>query len=119
MDNYAVFARRFTEAMEASDLTASDVARRTGISKSMISRYKNAQYMPQREALDKLAALFGVSADWLIGSSDIMTPVSQGGKIEVVAAEYELIKTYRKLSRANKALTEDFVLFLLERQGNN
>lgn len=118
MNNYEVFSERFNESMEASDLTAADVSRRTGISKAMISRYKNGLYIPQRESLEKLAALFGVSLNWLIGDSDIMVPANKGGKIEVVAAEYELIKSYRKLSRANKALAEDFVTFLLQRQGD-
>jgi len=48
-------------------MTQSVVAQRVGVSKAMISSYELEQRSPSYEVLIKLAALFNVTTDYLLG----------------------------------------------------
>jgi transcriptional regulator with XRE-family HTH domain len=48
-------------------LTQTEVARRIGISKAMISSYELEQRAPSYEVLIKIAMFFNVSTDYLLG----------------------------------------------------
>jgi len=56
-------------------MTQSEVAQRVGVTKAMISSYELEQHSPSYEVLVKLAALFKVTTDYLLG-------------VEKVAANY-------------------------------
>jgi len=45
-----------------------DLAKQLGVSKSVISSYENEVHLPPYDILIKLAHLFGVSTDYLLGS---------------------------------------------------
>jgi transcriptional regulator with XRE-family HTH domain len=49
------------------NLTQTDVSKRIGVTKSMISSYELDQRHPSYAILIKLASLYGVSADYLLG----------------------------------------------------
>jgi transcriptional regulator with XRE-family HTH domain len=51
----------------ARNLPQSEVARRIGISKAMISAYELGQRSPSYEVLVKLAIFYNASADYLLG----------------------------------------------------
>lgn len=46
-----------------------DLAKQLGVSKSVISSYENEIHLPPYDILIKMARLFGVSTDYLLGSS--------------------------------------------------
>lgn len=45
-----------------------DLAKQLGVSKSVISSYENEIHLPPYDILIKMAHLFGVSTDYLLGS---------------------------------------------------
>ena len=45
-----------------------DLAKQLGVSKSVISSYENEIHLPPYDILIKMARLFGVSTDYLLGS---------------------------------------------------
>jgi len=116
MDYYKIFADRLNEAMELRDISAAELSRQTNITEPMISRYRKAQYLPRRDALERLAGTLHVSVTWLVGDANNMEDNIESFKLDVIPAEYDFIQSYRKLSRANRSLVLDFVKLLLQRQ---
>ena len=53
------------------------MAERLGVTPSVISAYENGIRQPSYEVLIKLARLYGVTSDYLLGISGRRTPASQ------------------------------------------
>lgn len=53
-----------------------DVARITGVSKSLLSRYERGLIDPGLKALSKLSKYYSVSLDWLFGFAESRDPIS-------------------------------------------
>lgn len=58
---------RLVEAMAEKDLKAVDLAKMTGISTAVISRYRTGERVPRSNYLLKLAVALGVRELWLWG----------------------------------------------------
>ena len=87
-------AQRIREARERSGLSQPEVEQHIGKAKNAVSRWERAQAQIDASDLGKLAALFGVSADWLLGVDDAFTP-----------EESELLQDYREVSPTLRAST--------------
>lgn len=68
-----VFHTRLKELKEQSDLTQAKIAEQLGITPQAFSYIVNGRE-PSYEVLTKIASLFNVSTDWLLGVSEIKTP---------------------------------------------
>lgn len=62
---------KLKELRTQMNLTQTQVAERVGLAVSAISSYESGTRYPSYKALIKLAALFHVSTDFLLGVSDI------------------------------------------------
>ena len=60
-------SKKLTLLRQQNKLSQSEVARRIGISSSAVSAYEADQISPSLETLVKLANLFHVSTDYLLG----------------------------------------------------
>lgn len=58
---------KLRELRTAKKLSQLQVAQRVGVSKSMISSYELSTRLPSYDVLIKLAAVYGVSTDYLFG----------------------------------------------------
>ena len=70
-------------------LTQLQVAQRIGVSKAMISSYELSSRFPSYEILVKLASLFHVSTDYLLGLEKIKTISIDGlsdGQISLIGS---------------------------------
>jgi transcriptional regulator with XRE-family HTH domain len=65
---------RIRERRKALGLSQDDLAELAGCLQTQISRYENNEALPQSDALRALAKALGVSADWLLGLSDVPVP---------------------------------------------
>jgi transcriptional regulator with XRE-family HTH domain len=65
---------RLRKARELRGITLTDVAERTGISKSTLSRLENGQRRPSLELLLPLAQTYRVPLDDLVGAPDVGDP---------------------------------------------
>ena len=65
----AVFylAERLQQAIWKSDLSTKEVARRAGISRSLLNAYISGDSTPGAENLLRLCDVLRVSSDWLLG----------------------------------------------------
>lgn len=61
------FGVRLKELRKQAGLTQSQVAERVGVTKSVVSFYEKQERSPSPDVLIKLAAIFHVSTDYLLG----------------------------------------------------
>ncbi len=74
------FKERFTIILEESGKSQEEFGKFIGISKPMVYHYKNGSGQPSAEVLATIADKCNVSMEWLVGRSDIRTP------LEIIAA---------------------------------
>ena len=87
-------ARRIRQARKLSGLNQQEVEAAIGKAKNAVSRWERAEVQIDATDLGKLARLFTVSADWLLGVDE-----------EVELSEVELVRDYRLASPALRAAT--------------
>lgn len=64
--------RRFKEARLRNDLTISVVAEKLGVSQQAVRTWENEHKMPSVETLEKLADLYSVTMDYLLGRAEVI-----------------------------------------------
>lgn len=64
------FQARLGEAMTMKEVSQIELARRTEMNRSLISRYVNGQLMPSSIGMVKIARALNVAPAWLMGFSD-------------------------------------------------
>ena len=69
-----IFKDRLVEAMKIRGIRASELAKRTGLSKARISQYVNGKFVPKSDAILQIAEALGVSELWLLGKTDDPSP---------------------------------------------
>ena len=69
-----IFKDRLTEAMALRGMRASELAKRTGLSKARISQYVHGKFIPKSDAILTIAEALGVSELWLMGKTASMEP---------------------------------------------
>lgn len=87
--------RRFRHEFK---LTQEEVAKAVGTSKQVLSRYEK-DMTPSAEIIKKIALAFGVSADYLIGLTDIPNNNPNAEMIKTVENFY---KTFTKLAASSE-----------------
>lgn len=80
-------------------LTQSELGRRVGLSKAVVSKYETGIGYPNFETLIRIAKYFGVTTDYLLGEENIKTvDVS-----ELTESQAEIIhRTVAEFAKANK-----------------
>jgi transcriptional regulator with XRE-family HTH domain len=63
--NKAIFAKKLSQTMMERKMTLTELAVKTGISKSSLSMYMNGDNIPRDEYLTRLAKALEVDEDWL------------------------------------------------------
>lgn len=65
------FPTRLRALIDERNATQSEMALSAGVSRQAISQYANGESVPNADKLAKLASYFGVSADYLLGLTDV------------------------------------------------
>lgn len=74
-------SNRIKEALQAKNMKAIELSKKTGISKSMISEYLHDKYTPKQNNLFLIAKALGVSPAWLMGYDVPMYDISAASQI--------------------------------------
>ena len=61
---------RFVQLLQENGITAYRVSKDTGVTQTTLSDWKTGRGNPKTATLKKIADYFGVSLDWLAGSSE-------------------------------------------------
>ena len=103
---FVTFSERLRQLRQEKKMTQSTLGRAIDISPRMISFYESGNHFPRDEIiLKRMANLFEVSLDYLLGHSDLREE----------AALKKLCGTYRSLSDADRRTAMDFISFLAEK----
>lgn len=70
-----VLATRLKAAREENSLALKDAAALTGITETVLKDWEQNLAAPTPEELAALARLYDVSLDWLVGSTNVKTPI--------------------------------------------
>ena len=79
-DKVATFARRLREGLDVRGMTQAELAKRSGISRSSISRYIKGDWEGKQSAVYELAKALGVTEAWLMGYD---VPMENGAPLAV------------------------------------
>lgn len=66
------FSDKLVTAMQMRGVTSKELAKRSGIPESTVSRYRKGAYKPKRDTMNKLAAALRVNPYWFDGISEDM-----------------------------------------------
>lgn len=112
------FSERLSSLINRLDLNDAELSRRSGLPKNTISRYRNAESLPDASHLFSVARVLDVNPEWLITGDG--TPVRSKG--EMVRGEHKkLIDLFNGLDDDARDFLMNVAAFLWSRpssQGN-
>lgn len=100
---YSVVCEHIRELRIQRGMTQVDLAKRLGVSKSVVSSYENGVHLPPYDILIRLSALFGVSCDYLLGVSDTPYISVDGLTQKQIEALQGIAEELRQLNRNTNA----------------
>ena len=106
-----MFAETLKKLRKGRKLNQKQFAKEVFISPSAVSQYETGRTMPSRETLDRIAKYFGVSTDFLLGTSSVAEIE------ELLIQEYasgivvsDMLRTLMGLNRQDR----DVVLYIVK-----
>lgn len=115
---------RLNEALVIRDMTGADLARRCGLNKGAISKYRKGDVIPKQNAIGAMAQALHVSPSWLMGYDVPMEPSNE--KETMPAGTYRgapslevlpnLWVDFDSLSDKNKEQVASYIQFLKKMQ---
>ena len=103
-DGSSVLANRIQEQRMVREMTQAEVARKIGITKSSLSLYETGKNIPPADVVRKLAELYYVSADYLLGISNVPCSINGGADIYANNLLKEMVKIYRTTKHMSDAI---------------
>ena len=106
-DDRSAFAVRLRMLRKQRHMTQEDVAEVLNLHRTSYTKYETDQSAPDQACLKKLAGLFEVTVDYLLGQNDEDPVAFLQDNATVVALspeEMELVSSYRRLTDAQQQL---------------
>lgn len=97
---------------ESKKITQVKLSMDLNVSQELISRYELGSSFPQPNMLIKLANYFHCSVDYLLGITDIPTPVNY--LVNPNTHDAEILNKYNSLSNEDKKYFDKFLSFLVD-----
>lgn len=104
---------------ESKNITQTKLSTDLGVSQELISRYEIGSSFPQTQMLIQLANYFNCSTDYLLGQTDISTPIKYFSNDSDNLKATELYNKYNSLSPEDKIYFDRFLSFLLDNTNNS
>lgn len=111
----ASIGERIKSLRETEGLTQIQLSKKLNISNTTLSQYENGQRVPGDEIKTKIAIIFDVSLDYLMGRTDIKTTMSQDGQ-QLSEEQKRILLTVSDLSVADLKKVIDYAELLRLRQ---
>ena len=89
---------RIRELRTAAKLTMKQLGALVGVSESSVSLYETGKRQPDNETSIRIADIFGVSLDYLLGRADKEKPAEENGRPQVDNLDERLLSLIRQLS---------------------
>ncbi len=92
---YLQVSTRLKQLRTERQLTQTQIADRVGITRSTLSAYENETRYPSYDILVKLAYLFGVSTDYLLGKETLYTLDLTGLSAKEITVVVDMVNLLR------------------------
>ncbi|OUN11494.1 helix-turn-helix domain-containing protein [Flavonifractor sp. An91] len=100
-------SERIKELRKARRMTQNEFAERINVTKSTVSAYENGSRLPSYDVLIRIARLFKVSTDHLLGYSEKTEIDVTGLTRKQINVIQDMIATYQRHNRFYQAIQED------------
>lgn len=98
---------------ESKNITQIKLSTDLGVSQELISRYELGSAFPQPNMLIKLSNYFNCSVDYLLGITEIQTPVKFLASSSNIK-DADILNKYNSLSLEDRKCLERFLTFLVD-----
>jgi len=98
---------RLKRERERKGLKQNRVSKILGIHNSTLAKYESGEREPDNETLNKLAELYEVSVDWLLGRTQQDNTINDQAKNDV-------LKSYTRLPQHKRKIIDDMIKALLD-----
>jgi len=112
MDN--ILSKRLKQLRTENNLYQKNVAIKIGITESGYGYYEQGKRVPDSMMLNKLAGLYNVTTDYLLGNSDIRNPKSLDENFQQILNNPDTLiafKDFNELSDMDKREIINFIKF--------
>lgn len=92
----AAFSENLKKLREEKGISQTELARRLGVNKSLISSYENMERLPSLNALAKLSYQFNVSMEFLLGIKKNKTVDISNLTTEQISVVTSVIKQFER-----------------------
>ena len=106
-----MFAIRLKQLREEAGYSQATLARKLGVGQSTVGMWENGKNKPQNAYLEKMAEIFVVSTDYLLGRSDTRDDTSQQLEPSIGDIDFALSGEIRDLTDDEKQDVLDYVRF--------
>lgn len=100
-----VIGERILRIRKAKGITQSELANKLGCKRQSFTNYEIGRRTPNIDMIVKLSKYFNVSADYLLGITDIEKPPKNITEYQTATLK-EIIETYGQVSQENIAIEE-------------
>ena len=107
------FMTRLYDLREEKNMKQKDIATMLNIKPSAISKYEKGIAQPSIPTLIKIAEIFNISIDYLLGLSSVKNPYSSD---KFTPKEAEIIAKYRKLTKENQIRIDERIGAVIDGQ---
>lgn len=76
-EEYSIFTKRLREVRSSTGMSQNQVAEALGVSRSAYAYYETGATRPDLETLIRIARVFGVTTDYLLGLEEVSHPKSK------------------------------------------
>lgn len=91
--------KRIAELRKSKNWNQIALALKLNVSQYLISAYETGRHQPSIETLLQMSKLFNVSVDYIIGNTDIKTPIDAFARDGLTEDEIELLSIFKDLSK--------------------
>ena len=110
------FSIRLKELRCDYDMSQTKLAKKLNLKASAISKYEKGITQPSIETLKKLAEIYNVTIDYLVGFSDIKNPYDIS---KITPLESEFVAKLRQLNFENKIRIDERMTTMIEKRSKN
>ncbi|WP_152657438.1 helix-turn-helix domain-containing protein [Oceanobacillus sp. CFH 90083] len=114
-----ILSQRLREARENAGLKQIEASKLLGISNGTLSGYEREYRDPDTETLHKMADLYGVSVDWLLGKS--MYPSTEDTSQPEAMSEQDtlMFRNWKRMTEEEKQEALNVIQYILYRKKTN
>lgn len=114
-----MFYDRFKQLCDQKGVSCNKAALEIGLSNATPTKWKKTGATPSGDTLDKIAAYFGVSTDYLLGKETKNTPATGGEREDVLDdVDIAFYGEYKELTEEDRATIRDMVSVMRKRRAS-